>query len=210
MTSNILRDAVVYLADQPALAGDAVLAEPVHRSPRPFRVYLVFDVGDEHAIVSSPIAGFDVEQESFGHEVQRQAPACRDRCLSGRAVPRKMFQQVAGVSNERLTPSMCQTRRPGQLWFGSAHIGAASGSVSTRWSILSRVRRLGPPTSLALGAEVEDYEARAAGVAIHTAGLAPKMLMQRPDHCLGHRHAPECPSMPTCPNRLPALQAPTF
>ena len=67
-----LRDALVDLADEPALGGDAVLTEGDLTGGRRLDAHLVFDVGDEDAVAFAQFAGLVVEVE-LGDEEQRQS-----------------------------------------------------------------------------------------------------------------------------------------
>ena len=75
-----LGDAVVHLADEPALGRNAVLAHGQLAGGRDLQAHLVLDVGDVHAVALAKLAGLEVEQE-LRHEEQRQALGAGTRTL---------------------------------------------------------------------------------------------------------------------------------
>lgn len=75
-----LRNTVVYLADQPALGGYAVLTEAQLTGSRNLQAHLVLDVGDEHTVALAGLAGFEVGDE-LRHEEQRQPLGARAGAL---------------------------------------------------------------------------------------------------------------------------------
>ena len=93
-----LRDAVVHLADQPALGRHAVLAEGQLAGGRDLQAHLVLDVGDEDAVALAGLAGLGVEQE-LRHEEQRQTLGARSGALgAGQHQVQDVLEQVVGVT----------------------------------------------------------------------------------------------------------------
>ena len=92
-----LRDAVVHLADQPALGGHAVLAQRQFTGRRDLQAHLVLDVGHEGAVALAGLAGFGVEQE-LGHDEQRKSLGAGAGALgAGQHQVDDVLEQVAGV-----------------------------------------------------------------------------------------------------------------
>ena len=192
-----LRDAVVHLADQPALGGHAVLAEGQFTGSRDLQAHLVLDVGHEGAVALAQLAGLEVEQE-LGHEEQRKSLGAGAGALgAGQHQVEDVLEQVAGVGGgdepldavdvpgavvllDRLGPAGADVRAGVRL---GQHHGRAPAALSAQHG----------PLLLLLGAEVvEDVgEARAAGVHPHCRVGAQDVLVQRPQQRLGHRHAAE-------------------
>ena len=93
-----LRNALVHLADQPALGGHAVLAQRQLAGGRDLQAHLVLDVGDVHAVALAELAGLEVEEE-LRHEEQRQTLGARACALgAGQHQVEDVLEQVAGVT----------------------------------------------------------------------------------------------------------------
>ncbi len=93
-----LRNALVHLADQPALGGHVVLAERQLTGGRNLQAHLVLDVGDVHAVALAELAGLEVEEE-LRHEEQRQTLGAGACALgAGQHQVEDVLEQVAGVT----------------------------------------------------------------------------------------------------------------
>ena len=192
-----LRDAFVHLADQPALGGHAVLAERQLAGRRDLQTHLVLDVGDEHAVTLADLAGLEVEQE-LGHEEQREPLGAGTGALgAGQHQVEDVLEHVAGVTggDEALYP----VDVPGAVLLldglgpSGAHVGTGVRLGEHHGRSPAALGGQHCPLLLLLGAEVvEDLgETCAAGVHPDRRVGAQKVLVQRPQQCLGQRSTAE-------------------
>ena len=192
-----LRNAVVHLADEPALGGNVVLAERQLAGGGDLQAHLVLDVGDEDAVALAELAGLEVEEE-LRHEEQRQTLGARARALgAGQHQVEDVLEQVAGVT--RGDEALHTVDVPGAvvlldgLGAAGADVGAGVGLGEHHGGAPAALGGEHGPLLLLLGAQVvEDVgESGAAGVHPHRGVGAEDVLVQRPHQRLGHRHAAE-------------------
>ncbi len=192
-----LRDALVHLADEPALGRNAVLAEGQLAGGRDLQAHLVLDVGDEDAVALARLAGLGIEVE-LRHDEQRQALGARSGALgAGQHQMHDVLEHVVGVGGG--DEPLDAVDVPGAVGLLDG-LGAAGADVGT--GVRLGQHHGGAPTALGgqhgpllllLGAQVVDDrgEAGAAAVHPHRRVGAEHMLVQRPQQRLGGRHAAE-------------------
>ena len=110
-----LGDAVVDLADQPALCGDAVAAEGDLTRGGDLQAHLVLDVGDEHTVTLAELFGLEVEVR-LRDEEQAQALGARSGAFgASENEVEDVLEQVVrvGRGDEALDAPRCaRSRRP--------------------------------------------------------------------------------------------------
>ena len=153
-----LRDAVVHLADQPALGGRAVLAERQLAGRGDLQAHLVLDVGDEYAVALAELAGLGVEEE-LRHEEQRQTLGAGACALgAGQHQVEDVLEQVVGVT--RGDEALHAVDVPGAvvlldgLGAAGADVGAGVGLGEHHGGAPAALGGDAGPLLLLLGAEV--------------------------------------------------------
>ena len=192
-----LRDAVVHLADQPALGRHAVLTEGQLTGGRDLQAHLVLNVGDECAVALAGFAGLKVEQELRHHE-QRESLGARACTLgAGQHQMENVLEQVVGVRGG--DEPLHAVDVPGAVVLFD-RLGAPGADI--RACIRFGQHHGGTPTALGgencpfllfWGAQLVENagEARAAGVHPSRGVGAENVFGERPDDRPGHRHPAE-------------------
>ena len=158
-----LRDAVVHVADEPALGRDPVLAEGDLAGRGDLEAHLLLDVGDEGAVALAQVAlGVEVVLRDEEQAQALGAGAAEALAFAGRASTRWMMFSAMSCSPEvmkRFTPSMCQ--EPSSL---QERLRAAGADVGARIGLgehhggapLAVDHDLGPALLLLVAEVVED------------------------------------------------------
>ena len=192
-----LRNAVVDLADQPALGGLVVLAQRQLAGGRDLQAHLVLDVGDVHAVALADLAGLEVEEE-LRHEEQRQTLGARACALgAGQHQVEDVLEQVAGVT--RGDEALHTVDVPGAvvlldgLGAAGADVGAGVGLGQHHGGAPAALGGDDGPLLLLVGAEVVEDVGETCATAVHPHGRvgAEDVLVQRPHERLGRGHAAE-------------------
>ena len=192
-----LRNAVMNLADQPALGRYAVLTQGQFAGGGDFQAHLVLDVGDEGTVALAGFTGAEVEQV-FRHCEQGESLSARAGAFgAGENQMEDVFEHVAGVRRGDESLHSVEVPRAVLLLDG---LGPAGADVGTGIRLgqhhggtpatFSRVHR---PLLLLFGAQVvEDLgETGTAGVHPDRRIGAQDMLVQSPQQGLRDRYAAE-------------------
>jgi hypothetical protein len=192
-----LRDAVVHLADEPALGRYVVLAEGQLTGRRGLEAHLVFDVGDEDTVALAGLAGLEVEQE-LRHEEQRQTLGAGAGALrAGQHQVEDVLEEVIGIGGR--DESLHAVDVPGTVVLldglgpAGTHVRAGVRLGEHHGRTPAALGGDDRPLLLLFGGQVvEDAgETGAAAVHPHRGVCSQQVLVQRPDHRLGNRRAAE-------------------
>ena len=174
-----------------------MLAERQLAGGRDLEPHLVLDVGHEHPVALTELAGGEVEEE-LRHVEQRQTLGARARALRpGQHQMEDVLEEVVGVRGGDEPLDALDV--PGavvlldRLGPSRTDVGAGVGLGEHHGRSPATLAGDHGPVLLLLGAQAEQdlREARAAGIHPDRRVGAEHVLVQRPHHRGGHRHAAE-------------------
>ncbi len=169
-----LRDAVVDLADEPALGGNAVAAEGHLARRGDLQAHLVLDVGDEGAVTLAQFVGLEVEVRLRDEEQRQSLGAGACALGAGQDEVEDVLEQVVGVGGRDEPLDALDV--PGAvvlldgLGAACADVGTGIGFGEDHGGTPAALDAGGGPLLLLVGAVVEQHVRERGSGLVHVRG----------------------------------------